>query len=419
MPSSSAKKPRQDDCFAFDGRWAYFSGEFHPVAQPQDAIQPGHDSRLKGEPVTATAPSPKQGIDEIEAYVPGESALAGDVAPIKLSSNETPLGPSPKAIAAMRACADTLALYPDGGANALRRAIATRYGLNAERIVCGAGSDELLSLLANAYLREGDEAIYTAHGFLVYRIVILANGAVPVVAPEANLTTDVDAILSRVTARTRMVFLANPNNPTGTYIPFDEVRRLRDGLRSDVLLVLDAAYAEYVRRNDYEAGLELVATTNNTVMTRTFSKIHGLAALRLGWMYGPEGVVDTLNRIRGPFNVSAPALAAGVAAIGDTKHEDTSVAHNEEWLGKLTEGIAALGLTVTPSVGNFLLVHFQEEGEKTARAAEAHFKANNIIVRRVDGYGLPNALRISLGTADDNQSVLAALSGFMSAGERS
>lgn len=369
--------------------------------------------------MTATAPKPAPGIREIEAYVPGESALEGDVSPIKLSSNETPLGPSPKAIAAMRAAADSLALYPDGGANALRAAIAKRYGLNADRIVCGAGSDELLSLLANAYLQEGDEAIYTTHGFLVYKIVILANGATPVIAPEKDFTTDVDAILERVTSKTRMVFLANPNNPTGTYIPFDEVRRLRDGLRSDILLVLDAAYAEYVRRNDYEAGLELVATTSNTVMTRTFSKIHGLAALRLGWMYGPDGVVDTLNKVRGPFNVSAPALAAGVEAISDTAHEDNSVAHNEEWLVKLAEGISALGLTVTPSVGNFLLVHFPEDGPKTATAAETHFKANNIIVRRVGGYGLPNALRISLGTASDNQAVLAALQNFMSPGATS
>jgi len=367
--------------------------------------------------VSATAPRPKTGIDQIDAYVPGESVLPGDVKPIKLSSNETPLGPSPKAIAAMRAAAETLALYPDGGSTVLRQAIAQRYGLNTERIVCGAGSDELLSLLANAYLRAGDEAIFTEHGFLVYRIVILANGATPVVAPEKNLTADVDAILEQVTDRTRMVFLANPNNPTGTYLPFDEVRRLRDGLRDDILLVLDAAYAEYVKRNDYEAGLELVATTDNTVMTRTFSKIHGLAALRLGWMYGPAGVVDTLNRIRGPFNVSAPAIAAGSEAVADVVHEDASVSHNEAWLGKLTEDISALGLTVTPSVANFILVHFPNDEGRDAAAAEAHFKASGIIVRRVSGYGLPNALRISIGTADDNEAVISALRRFVSGGD--
>lgn len=371
---------------------------------------------MKDRFVSKSALRPKPGIDQIDPYVPGESALADGQVPIKLSSNETPLGPSPKAIKAMRAIADSLALYPDGGANALRAAIAKRYGLNTNHLVCGAGSDELLSLLANAYLGAGDEAIFTEHGFLVYRIVILANGATPVVAPETNYTTDVDAILARVTPRTRMVFLANPNNPTGTYIPFDEVRRLREGLRDDILLVLDAAYAEYVRRNDYEAGLELVATSDNTVMTRTFSKIHGLAALRLGWMYGPAHVVDTLNRIRGPFNVSSVALAAGAESIADVAHEDSSVAHNETWLAKFSETIPSLGLSMTPSVANFVLVHFDSEGKKSAAAAEAHLKSNNIIVRRVNGYGLPNSLRISLGTDSDNEAVLAALKGFMGAG---
>ena len=215
--------------------------------------------------MTANAPVPKPGILDIQAYVPGESAVPGGLKPIKLSSNETPLGASPKAIAAFREAAGELERYPDGSSGLLRRAIARRYGLDADRIVCGSGSDELLSLLAHAYLGPGDEGIYTEHGFLVYRIAILACGATPVVAPEKGLTTNVDAILEKVTPRTKVVFIANPNNPTGTYLPFDEVRRLRAGLPSHVLLVIDAAYAEYVRRNDYEAGLELVATTENTV----------------------------------------------------------------------------------------------------------------------------------------------------------
>ena len=211
------------------------------------------------------------------------------------------------------------------------------FGLDPARIVCGSGSDELLNLLADAYLEAGDEAIHTTHGFLVYPIATLGSGAKPVVAPEKNFTADVDAILAEVTPKTRIVFLANPNNPTGTYIPFDEVKRLHAGLPPNVLLVLDAAYADYVRKNDYEAGFELVATTDNTVMCRTFSKIHGLAALRLGWLYGPAHVVDALNRIRGPFNVTTPAIVAGIAAIQDAAHVQKSVAHNEQWLAWLTE----------------------------------------------------------------------------------
>ena len=243
--------------------------------------------------------------------------------------------------------------YPDGSASALREAIGDVFGLDPARIVCGAGSDDLLNLIARAYLTDGDEAIHTTHGFLVYPIATLGTGAKPVVAPEKNFTADVDAILGLVTPRTKVVFLANPNNPTGTYIPFDEVKRLHKGLPATVLLVLDAAYAEYVQRNDYESGIELVATSENVVMCRTFSKIYGLAALRLGWMYGPAPIVDAINRIRGPFNVNAPAIAAGIAAIRDAAHVEKSRAHNTNWLAWLTEEIGKLGLPVTPSVGKF------------------------------------------------------------------
>jgi len=359
--------------------------------------------------MATAAPQPRPGILKIEPYVPGESRLPTGLKPIKLSSNETPLGPSPKAVAAFKSTAGELERYPDGASTALHAAIAARYGLNAKRIVCGAGSDELLSLLAHAYLGAGDEAIFTEHGFLLYRIIILTNGATPVVAPETELRTDVGAILKRVSERTKVVFLANPNNPTGTYISFDEVRALREGLPGHVLLVLDAAYAEYVRRNDYEAGIELVATTTNTVMTRTFSKIHGLAALRLGWAYCPQAVADVLNRIRGPFNVSAPAMAAGMAAIEDTEHVEAAAKHNERWLPWLAAEIEKLGLKVTPSVANFVLVHFGEEG---AAAADDFLKARAIIVRRVGAYGLPHALRITVGTESDNRAVVAALADF-------
>lgn len=367
--------------------------------------------------MTASALQPRPGILEIDVYVPGESHVPGGLKPIKLSSNETPLGASPKAIAAYRAAADQLERYPDGQAGALRAAIARRYGLDADRIVCGSGSDEVLSMLAHAYLGPGDEGLYTEHGFLVYRIAILACSATPVIAAETNFTADVDAILSKVTPRTKVVFLANPNNPTGTYVPIGEVRRLRAELPAGVLLVLDAAYAEYVKRNDYEAGLELVATTDNTVMTRTFSKIYGLAALRIGWAYCPAGVADVLNRIRGPFNLSAPSIAAGAAAIEDAAHVAAAVEHNEQWLGWLSGEIGQLGLDVTPSVGNFLLVHFPVDAAKGAAAADQFLKSRGIIVRRVAGYGLPNCLRITVGTEQENRAVVAALAAFAGAGQ--
>ena len=363
-------------------------------------------------------PTQKRGVLEIDPYVPGESTLPGNIKPIKLSSNENPLGPSPAAVAAFKAAADSLERYPDGSASGLRQAIARVHGLNPDRIVCGAGSDELLNLLAHAYLEPGDEGIFTEHGFLVYRIAILGCGATPVVAPETNLRTDVDKILERVTPRTKMVFIANPNNPTGTYIPFDEVRRLRRELPDHVLLVLDAAYSEYVRRNDYEAGIELVATTGNTVMTRTFSKIYGLAALRLGWAYCPEPVADVLNRIRGPFNVSSPAIAAGIAALEDRAHVEKSVAHNETWLPWLTAELEKLGLTVTPSVANFVLVHFPEKEGRDAEAANQFLQSRGIIVRRMGGYGLPGALRITIGTEDENKATVAALRDFTAGAER-
>lgn len=358
-------------------------------------------------------PIARSGILDIEAYVPGESKVPSGLTPAKLSSNETPLGPSPRAIEAYRAAASTLERYPDGQATVLRQAIARRYGLDSMRIVCGSGSDELLGLLARAYLGPGDEAIYTQHGFLVYRISILTNGATPVIAPETNLHTDVDAILARVTVRTKVVFLANPNNPTGTYIPISEVRRLRAGMRDDILLVLDAAYAEYVSNNDFEAGVELVSSTTNTVMTRTFSKIHGLAALRIGWAYCPAGVADVLNRIRGPFNMSSSSIAAGAVAMDDVAHADAAKRHNDIWLPIVTLELKNLGFEVTPSVANFVLFHFPKKSSKTAEGADAFLKSQGVIVRRVLAYGFPNALRMTIGSENDNRRALAALKTYM------
>lgn len=358
-------------------------------------------------------PEPRPGVLAIDAYVPGKSSAPGVAKVYKLSSNETPLGASAKAIEAYKALATHLQDYPDGSASELRAAIGRAYGLDPARLVCGAGSDELLNLLAHAYLGPGNEAIHTKHGFLVYRLATLSAGGTPVVAPERNYTADIDQILKAVTARTKLVFLANPNNPTGTYIPFDEVKRLHAALPPHVLLVLDAAYAEYVRRNDYEAGIELVATTENVVMCRTFSKIHGLAALRLGWLYGPAHIVDALNRIRGPFNVNAPAIVAGIAAIQDTAHVEKSVTHNEHWLEWLTQHIGALGLSVTPSVANFLLIHFPETKGKTAKDADVFLTSRGLILRRLDPYHLPNALRLTIGDEEANHLVVKSLGEFL------
>ena len=363
--------------------------------------------------MSQSRPQPRAGVMSIEAYVPGKSAAPKGVKLHKLSSNETPLGASPQAIAAYSACAGKLELYPDGSATALREAIGRRYGLDPARIVCGAGSDEVLSYLTNAYMGPGDEGIFTEHGFLVYRIAILAAGGVPVVVKETDFTANVDAILKAVTGRTKIVYLANPNNPTGTYLPFSEVKRLHAGLRPDILLVLDAAYAEYVRRNDYSSGLELVSTSDNVVMTRTFSKIHGLAALRIGWGYMPAHVADAINRIRGPFNMSAPAIAAGVAAIEDSAHMEAALAHNETWNAWLTRELTALGLMVTPSVGNFLLLHFPAVAGRTAKDADAFLTQRGLVLRAVGAYGLPDALRLTIGSEEANRLVVAALKDFL------
>jgi histidinol-phosphate aminotransferase len=358
-------------------------------------------------------PQPRPGVLDISPYVPGKSGAPGVAKVFKLSSNETPLGPSPKAIAAYNEIGKHLEDYPDGSASALREAIGASLGLDPARIVCGAGSDDLLNLIARAYLKDGDEAIHATHGFLVYPIATLGAGAKPVVAPETDYTANVDHLLAAVTPRTKVVFLANPNNPTGTYIPFDEVKRLHRGLPENVLLVLDAAYAEYVERNDYESGIELVATSENVVMCRTFSKIYGLAALRLGGLYGPAHVVDAINRIRGPFNVNAPAIAAGAAAIRDTAHVERARAHNTQWLTWLTEEIRELGLKVTPSVANFLLIHFPETPGKTAKEADAFLTKRGLILRGVAGYKLPNALRMTVGSEEANRLVVAALREFL------
>jgi histidinol-phosphate aminotransferase len=362
---------------------------------------------------SALKPQPRPEILAIDPYVPGKSHVPGVAKVHKLSSNESPLGPSPKAIEAVRALADSLQLYPDGASTALRGAIGRRYGLDPARIICGNGSDELLALLAHVFLHPGDEGLYSQYGFLTYPICIRAAGGIPVVAEETDRTASVDAILAKVSARTRIVYLANPNNPTGTYIPFSEVKRLHDGLPPHALLVIDAAYAEYVTRNDYAAGLELASVADNVVMTRTFSKIHGLAGLRIGWGYGSGHVIDALNRVRGPFNLNGAAQVAGVASLEDASHMEGAIAHNARWLPWLAEAIAGLGIEVTPSVGNFLLLTFPKQSGRTAADADAFLNARGFILRAVAAYGLPESLRLTVGGEEANKGVVAALAEFM------
>ena len=355
-------------------------------------------------------PQPRPGVLAIEPYVPGKSAASEQRKIYKLSSNETPLGPSPAAEDAFKACAEQLSIYPDGSVRALREAIGARYGLDPAQIVCGAGSDELIFLLAYAFVGPGDEGIYTRHGFGIYRIAILAAGGSPVVARERDLTANVDEILAKVTPRTKIVFLANPNNPTGTYLNVTEIKRLAAALPRQVLLVLDAAYAEYVTRHDYSPGLELIATNPNVVMTRTFSKIYGLAALRLGWLYAPAPICDAVDRLRGPFNINTPAMRAGIAALADVAHTERSIAHNETWLPWVAREVAALGIGITPSAANFLLLHFKDPAE--ARAADSFLTSRGLILRAVDSYGLPQCLRLTIGTEEANRLVVAALAEF-------
>lgn len=360
-----------------------------------------------------SVPEPRRGILGITPYVPGKSGLDEHRAVIKLSSNEGALGPSPKAVEAYTNAARTLHRYPDGGSTDLRAAIGARNGLDPGCIVCGAGSDEVLYLLGRGYAGPGDEILYHEHAFVMYWLIALGIGATPVKAAEIELTAHVDSLLGAVTERTRVAYIANPNNPTGSYLSADELRRLRDGLREDILLVIDSAYAEYVTRNDYSPGDELVDAGDNTVMTRTFSKAYALGGVRLGWAYCPQAVADVLNRLRGPFNVSAPAQAAGIAALGDTAFLAISRDHNAAWRPWLAERIRATGLMVYPSVANFVLVRFPDDGARSAAAAIAFLNTRGIIPRETVANGLPGCIRITIGTEAENRAVAAALDEFM------
>jgi histidinol-phosphate aminotransferase len=369
---------------------------------------------LSAEDEMAREPRPLSYLFEIAPYVGGESKIAGANRVIRLASNESALGPSPKAVAAYRDAAADIFRYPDGASTDLRAAIARHFDLDAARIVCGTGSDELIGLLARCYAGPGDEVLYSRHGFLMYPIAAQAAGATPVAAQETDLTCDVDSMLALVGPKTRLVYLANPNNPTGTYLPGEEVRRLHRGLPASTILVLDAAYSEFVSARDYESGLELAKSEANVVMLRTFSKIHALAGLRVGWCYGSAEVADVLNRVRGTFNVALPAQAAAIASLADKVSLDRARTHNEHWRPWLAERLRALGLEVTPGVANFVLVRFGYP-PKDPHAAFEFLRARFILTRQVGAYHLPEHLRITVGTEEENRAVAAALADFMRA----
>ena len=356
---------------------------------------------------------PKQGVLDITAYVGGRSEAQGAKRVIKLSSNESPFGPSPKALEALLSSGQELGHYPEGSSRLLRDALGEFYGLPPERIVCGNGSDELLTLLANCYLRPKDEVLMSAHSFPIYKIATLANSATPIEVPEPDLILDVDAILERVSGRTRLVYIGNPNNPTGTYLSVAQIKRLHEGLPASVLLVIDAAYAEYVMRNDYDSSFALVAASDNVVVTRTFSKAYGLAGLRVGWAYAPAHVIDTLNRVRAPFNVNIAAQRAAVAALHDRAHTEHAVRHNEQWRRWLMDTIRALGLRVDDSAANFVLIHFTDVPGKRASDADHFLLERGLILRGMSGYGLPSCLRLTVGTEVANRMVVDALAEFV------
>jgi histidinol-phosphate aminotransferase len=359
-------------------------------------------------------PQPRPGILDIAPYIGGEARIPGIERPVRLASNENPYGASPSAVAAYHAASAELHRYPDGSAAALRQAIAEAHGLEAERIVCGAGSDELLTLLVRGYAGPGDEVLVSRHGFLVYPIAARSAGATPVEAQEDRLRIDVDALLAAVSERTRLLLIANPSNPTGSYLTPAELERLHAGLPRHVLLVIDAAYAEYVTAADYHAGAELARRHGNVVMTRTFSKIYGLAALRLGWAYAPPAVADVLNRLRGPFNVPGPTQAAGIAALGDAAFVETCRSENARWRAWLAGAVREIGLVPHPSVCNFLLVEFPREPGRDATAALGYLKSRGILVRGMGAYKLPHTLRITIGSEAETRAAAAALGEFMS-----
>ncbi|MES2905469.1 MAG: histidinol-phosphate transaminase [Pseudomonadota bacterium] len=353
-------------------------------------------------------PHPRNAVLKVDPYLPGRAKVDNSQDIHKLSSNESPFGPSPLAIEAYHQASAKIGLYPNSDAAQVREAIARRFNIEADQIICGAGVEDILVLVSRVFLQEGDEAIYTEFGFNMYKIDIIASGATPVVPKEKNYVADVDAILAAVTPRTKVVFLANPNNPTGSYLPVQEIARLHKGLPDDCLFVLDEAYAEYVDGEEPQ-GIDMARKANNILVTRTFSKVYGLAGLRLGWAYGPADIINAMHRVRYIFNISVAAAAAAVAALNDTAHLEKTVQHTLKWRAWLTKEIQDLGLKVTPSQANFLLVHFPADESCNVKAADAYLMSKGYILRRLEPYGLNNAMRLTVGTEEENRTVVQLL----------
>ena len=371
-------------------------------------------SNTAAKPTTKAAriggPKPLKRMETFAPYVQGKCKIEGKDEVIKLSSNECCFGPSPAAVEAYHRAADQLHRYPDGSQAALRLAIAKVHDIDPDRIVCGNGSEEVIGLLLRCYLGEGDELLLSHNHFVMCSIYGKGQGAKIVLAPETNYTTSVDAMLDRVTERTRVVAVANPNNPTGTYVPRDEMERLIASVPSDVLIIVDGAYADYVVKDDFDAGIGWVESHDNVVMTRSFSKIYGLAGLRIGWAYGPPGVIEVVNRLRTPFNASVAALAAAEAAIADHEHVERVREHTNRWLSRFHEAFTKLGVKVVPSAANFYLMDFSELPGKTAEQAGAYLEAHGIIPRPG---GSDKCLRITIGNEAENEAVLDTLSAYL------
>ena len=360
-----------------------------------------------------TAPTPKDGILDVEAYVPGKAKAEGVANPIKMSANENPLGCSPKASAAFASVAHRLADYPDPRAGALREAVSKTFNLEPDRLIFGCGSDEIFHYLTETYLVPGDNTIMGEYGFLQFAIRTQAAQGEVRYAKEPNYRMDIDEVLALVDDRTRIVWIANPGHPSGTVLGAGELARLADSLPDNVLLVVDGAYREFVNDPDFDDGLEMARSRGNVVMTRTFSKLHGLAGLRVGWGYGPREVVDAMDRIRLPFNVSVPAQAAAIAALADEEFQARSLDLVWRWRPWLTQQLGGLGLEVTPSSANFVLVHFPKTPGRTAAEAEVFLAKKGLLVRHVGSYGIHDALRITIGLEEHNRAVVAALGEFL------